>query len=686
MDNDHIRSVTLELSQANISDFNTKDYIKSLVNGGFNTIVCFAVGYLNGESYYNSKFIKKNSDLKDRDILNEISNLKKKYKFKFIAYLNTQFSDIGNFNPSWSQRRVNGKKTTQLNASTICPNSPYKSLLLKAAKEIAKNYNIDGFYFDEVSFQSWCNCNFCKKTFKSQTGKNLPIKINYKDPIFLKWMSWRENIINDYMKLYYKELKKINNKYKIFFQSAFPISSTFIKMKNFQYANPVGSRIPKEFIGSYRPSFYGQNIELNHNYSDIISIEPWRKIAGTPIWWPGLCTSYVKNINPKKNVLPLMELPHFPWSIINLPKDEIIFNIADVQANGGGTWYPMYSPDKKNLDYWKKFNSTFKKFNKIPKFKNRNVDIGLLFSKNNAEKTNTNKLEDNYIDDFNNTVSLLKEIKVNFSTYSFESLYKMKNKPKIIIFINHEYFTQKEYSFFLNYISLGGKLISWGKYPIFYDKGNIVLKDNKFLKNIFGVKINSTRPYFGYLSFNNQKESILSPTYGPNNFYKNLSSENIGYLFEGESMFATPDLTNLKPAIFSKKINKGKSILFSNNISLVWDKTKSIDVINILKNIIFNSIDSKKSFYSNSVGQFSFYLWKKNNAFLLWLTNYSGIEQGAYCNKIQKIEINIPKNINKIKIIENYNNSNVSINKNKTNMQIIIKNLSIWECINFEFK
>ena len=37
-----------------------------------------------------------------------------------------------------------------------------------------------------------------------------------------------------------------------------------------------------------------------------------------------------------KNVLPLMELPHFPWSLLNLNNDEIIFNIADVQANGGG--------------------------------------------------------------------------------------------------------------------------------------------------------------------------------------------------------------------------------------------------------------------------------------------------------------------------------------------------------------
>ena len=686
MNQDHIRSVTLELSQANITDFNTNDYINSLINGGFNTIVCFSIGYLNGESYYNSKFIKKNPDLGNRDILDEISKLKNKHKFKFIAYLNTQFSDVANLNPKWAQRRINGKKTTQLNASTICPNSPYKELLLKSAKEIANNYNVDGFYFDEVSFQSWCNCNFCKKKFKAKTGNNIPLKINFKNPIFLKWMSWRENIIHDYMKKYYSELKKINKKYEIFFQSAFPISSTFIKMKNFQYVNPVGSRVPKEFVGFYRPSFYGQNIENNHEYSDTISIEPWRKIAGTPIWWPGLCTSYVNNINPKKNTLPLMELPHFPWSIINLPKDEIVFNIADVQANGGGTWYPMYSPDRKNLKYWKNFNEIFKKFNLIPKYKTREIDIGLLFSKNNAEKTNTNDSEDNYIDDFNNTVSLLKEIKVNFSTFSFETLYKMKKKPKIIIFINHEYFTKKEYSFFINYIQNGGKIISWGKNPIYLDNGNNVFKDEKFLKNIFGVKKDLTRPYFGYLNYNNNKENILSPTYGPNNFYDNLDAENIGYLFEGDSMFATPDITKLKPAIFSKKINKGKSILFSNNISLVWEKTKSISLIKTLKNIVFNVINSDYTFYSDSIGQFSFYLWKEKKSYLIWLTNHSGIEQSGFCNILKKVEINVPTNLKNVKVSNQFNKSNISIKKNKKNMKIIIQNLNIWECIEFKCK
>ena len=58
--NEYYRSVTLELSQANINDFDTEEYISALIAGKFNTIVCFAVGYLNGETYFDSKILKKN--------------------------------------------------------------------------------------------------------------------------------------------------------------------------------------------------------------------------------------------------------------------------------------------------------------------------------------------------------------------------------------------------------------------------------------------------------------------------------------------------------------------------------------------------------------------------------------------------------------------------------------------------
>ena len=54
-----------------------------------------------------------------------------------------------------------------------------------------------------------------------------------------------ETQVNELMKKFYFQLKKINKKNIVFFQSAFPISSTFTKMKSFQYINPVGNRVPK---------------------------------------------------------------------------------------------------------------------------------------------------------------------------------------------------------------------------------------------------------------------------------------------------------------------------------------------------------------------------------------------------------------------------------------------------------
>ena len=99
------------------------------------------------------KLIKELTDYLNEFGLTELEYGDKDTKIK-VSKSSSVSSPAINYNVSTSD----GKKTTQLNASTICPNSPYKELLLKSAKEIANNYNVDGFYFDEVSFQSWCNC------------------------------------------------------------------------------------------------------------------------------------------------------------------------------------------------------------------------------------------------------------------------------------------------------------------------------------------------------------------------------------------------------------------------------------------------------------------------------------------------------------------------------------------------
>ena len=142
----------------------------------------------------------------------------------------------------------------------------------------------------------------------------------------------------------------------------------------------------------------------------------------------------------------------------------------------------MYSPDKKNLKFWTNFKVLFEKFNKVPKFNNQIFDIAVVFSKNNAEKTNNNKNEDNYIDDFNNGLKLIKELKFTYSILSFESVYNLKTQPKIIVLLNHEYFTKKEYNYFKKFLTKGGKIISWGKNPKFLDGGKAIQKSELFKK------------------------------------------------------------------------------------------------------------------------------------------------------------------------------------------------------------
>ena len=49
-------------------------------------------------------------------------------------------------------------------------------------------------------------------------------------------------------------------------------------MKDFQYINPVGNRVPQVYDGFYRPSFYALNIERNYKFNDIISIESGERL------------------------------------------------------------------------------------------------------------------------------------------------------------------------------------------------------------------------------------------------------------------------------------------------------------------------------------------------------------------------------------------------------------------------
>ena len=93
--------------------------------------------------------------------------------------------------PDWAQRKADGRVTSwdEAYASVaMCPNSPYREYLAQVVEEISANYAVDGFYFDEPSFQSWCSCSYCREKFFAEFHQELPVIEDWGDPVFQKFI------------------------------------------------------------------------------------------------------------------------------------------------------------------------------------------------------------------------------------------------------------------------------------------------------------------------------------------------------------------------------------------------------------------------------------------------------------------------------------------------------------------
>ena len=85
--------------------------------------------------------------------------------------------------------------------------------LAQVVAEISENYAVDGFYFDEPSFQSWCSCSYCREKFFAEYHQELPVEEDWGDPVFQKFIDWRYSQITDWRRSLYELVSGINAVY-----------------------------------------------------------------------------------------------------------------------------------------------------------------------------------------------------------------------------------------------------------------------------------------------------------------------------------------------------------------------------------------------------------------------------------------------------------------------------------------
>jgi len=149
-------------------------------------------------SYYPSKvpLHKPSQFLNGRDLFGELCRAAHEDGLAVFARMdsNRASEEFYKAHPDWFAVDVNGKPHRADDLYITCVNGPYYNEHIPAIlREIIELYHPEGF-----TDNSWsglgrgtpCYCENCKKSFRAQTGKDIPIAKNWGDKTYQQWIRW----------------------------------------------------------------------------------------------------------------------------------------------------------------------------------------------------------------------------------------------------------------------------------------------------------------------------------------------------------------------------------------------------------------------------------------------------------------------------------------------------------------
>ena len=142
-------------------------------------------------SWYPTKFPlrRRNSFRPERDLFGELVEAAQKDGIAVVARLDNggATEELVKAHPDWLTRTQDGQPGT-----SPCVNSPYQEeYLANIFREVIERYHPVGFGDNGgVMGRSLCYCQWCSKKFRDDTGKALPNRPDWNDPVYRQWLRW----------------------------------------------------------------------------------------------------------------------------------------------------------------------------------------------------------------------------------------------------------------------------------------------------------------------------------------------------------------------------------------------------------------------------------------------------------------------------------------------------------------
>lgn len=359
-----LRAVTLEFPAADVSTIDVKAIVDETHQGDANALVVFATGYYpGGTAFYQSKIAPHYPGLGQRDLLAETLEAAHANGQKVIAYLASIWGnrDLYMKHPDWAQRKADGRVTSwddEYNSVAMDPLSPYREYFAAIVEEIDADYPVDGFYFDEPSYQSWSASRACGRAFEAEFGLPLPTREKWDDPAFHRFLAWRYDQIAAWRRSLYETAKRDHR--CVFFQGAFPLATLPDEPYRLSGAPPRGSFYQARFaVNWHTPLAHADDMARTAETGDIVHMELYRASVDEPLWWYGLALRYGQAIAKRKQILVLSMMAQSPFDLYGLSEAELRLSTAEILANNGSPLFARYYPDRVDAEAWRQVYAQF---------------------------------------------------------------------------------------------------------------------------------------------------------------------------------------------------------------------------------------------------------------------------------------------------------------------------------------
>ncbi len=234
-----------------LAHYDPQRMIDLYVQANLNAVMFYCQSHV-GLCYWPTTTGKQHAGLNGRDIVGELLALLNEHDIAATAYYSLIFNNQAALDhPDWAIISPKGYHKPG-RYGHVCPNNPdYRAFALAQTEELVTGYDFDGFFFDMTFWPDICVCPHCRKRYLEETGRPIPLTIDWLSPEWCAFQAARERWIEEFAGMFTAQARLRNPDMPVYHNFA-------TALIGWSPAVPFSSAQHHTFLGA---DFYGDRVE-----------------------------------------------------------------------------------------------------------------------------------------------------------------------------------------------------------------------------------------------------------------------------------------------------------------------------------------------------------------------------------------------------------------------------------------